>query len=468
MNLRITEHHYCEMRRLTAVSFLDGVGFPPETGCILLLGRIEHPMNSALLIARVLEPEEGELVEQEHDGLVFASSYLRRALLLVRKHNLAGFLTVHTHPLSDTRVGFSPYDDANDPGLMANLYDLQPEGIFGSMVLGERSAAARLWRADGSGRDMIRELVIVGEGLKWMQLNGAPPEEVPAPAEIFDRSLAVTGQGALAQLSKMCIGVVGASGTGSLVVELLVRAGVGEIRIFEFDKIDNHNLNRILHSRRRDAEIHVDKASRLEEAANETGLPTRITVVPGGDIRDAETALELRGCDLLFGCIDRDWARLILSEVSQQYIIPYIDLGTEIGIGDDVVQSLDSRVSYVAPGRPCLLCTGIATLERVRLESLGDEELDRVIAMGYSEDIRIVAPAVMELNMRAASFGVLVLRHLLQPFLDTPLPTHIKESLTNYSIKALHRQSQPDCPVCGVIERIGCGDARQLTTRQSS
>jgi hypothetical protein len=454
------------MRHLTAASFFDGVEFPPETGCILLLGRNNHPANPSLLVTRVLAPEDGELVEREHDGLVFASNYLRRALLLVRKYKLAGFLTVHTHPLSDMRVGFSLYDDRNDPELMANLYDLQPEGVFGSVVLGKRSAAARLWRADGSGYNMLDELIIVGEGLEWMPLNGVPPEESPAPAEIFDRSLAVTGRGALARLSKMRVGVVGASGTGSLVIELLLRAGTGEVSIFEFDIIKDHNLNRILHSRRRDAEAGANKADRLAEVAKETGLPTRITVVPGGDIRDAETALELRGCDFVFGCIDRDWARLILSEVSQQYLIPYIDLGTEIDIGDDGVQSLDSRVSYVAPGRPCLLCSGIVSLERVRLESLSEEERDRMIGMGYSEDIRLIAPAVMDLNMRAASYGMLVLRHLLQSFLDTPLPTHIKETLTNYSIKALCREPQPDCPVCGVKERTGWGDARRLTTCQ--
>jgi hypothetical protein len=87
--------------------------------------------------------------------------------------------------------------------------------------------------------------------------------------------------------------------------------------------------------------------------------------------------------------------------------------------------------------------------------------------MGYSEDIRLVAPAVMDLNMRAASYGVLVLRHLLQPFLDAPLPTHIKESLTNYSVKAVRRERNPECPVCGVEWRTGCGDARSLTTRQA-
>ena len=467
MNLRIAEAHYRQTRRLTAASFLDGVEFPPETGCILLLGRNNHRANPTLLVAGVLAPEDGELIEQEHDGLVFSSGYLRRALLYVRRHGLAGFLTVHTHPLADDRVGFSPYDDRNDPELMANLYDLRPEGIFGSVVLGKNSAAGRVWSPDGLEYRMLQDLVIVGEGLECMSLNGRPRGEAPAPTEIFDSSLAVTGGGALSRLSKMRVGVVGGSGTGSIVVELLVRAGAGEVVVFEFDKVKERNLNRILHSRRSDAESQADKGTRLAEAAAETGLPTRVTTALGGDIRDSKTALELRACDVVLGCIDRDWARLILCEFSQQYIVPYIDLGTEIGVGQNAVKSLDSRVSYVAPGRPCLLCSGIVTAERVRLEGLGEEELERVIGMGYSADIRLDAPAVMDLNMRAASFATLILRHLLQPFLDTPLPTHIKESLTNYSVKALRRCVAPDCPLCSESSgRLGVGDARRLTTRR--
>jgi hypothetical protein len=91
-------------------------------------------------------------------------------------------------------------------------------------------------------------------------------------------------------------------------------------------------------------------------------------------------------------------------------------------------------------------------------------ERDRVIAMGYSEDIRLVASAVMDLNMRAASYAMLVARHLLQPFLDMPLPIHIKESLTNYSIRRINHASRPDCPVCGGGMRVGLADARRLTT----
>jgi len=467
MNLRMAEFHFQEMRRLTSVSFLEEIAFPPETGCILLVGSNDHASRPALLVHDVLPPLVGELTEQEADGLVFSSRYLRRAMLQAREKGLAGFLTVHTHPFSDEQVRFSPYDDLNDPALMANLYDLHPDGAFGSLVLGKRSAAARTWRADGSGFDQLHELVIIGEQIESLPLDGSARPDPPEAAEIFDRSLAITGHGALAELSRMRVGVVGASGTGSLVAELLTRAGAGEVVLFDFDRLEESNLNRVLHSRRRDAGSAADKATRLANAINELGMPTRVTVVETGDLRREDVALELRGCDLIFGCIDRDWPRLILSEVAFQYLIPYIDLGTEIGVSD-TVQSLDSRVSYVAPGRPCLVCSGIISPERIRLEGYEDDEFDRVIAMGYSSDIRLAAPSVMDLNMRAASYAVLVARHLLQPFLSQPLSTHIKESLTNYSVRGVRHQPHAECVICNFEGRTGRGDSLPLTTRNSS
>lgn len=464
MKMRITQQHYNQIRRLTSASFLDGIRFPPETGCIILVGRNDHPTHPSVVVADVLEPEDGELTEQARDGLVFSSRYLRRALFRVRDGNLAGFLTIHTHPMSDTYLNFSPYDDANDPSLMANLYELEPRGVFGSMVLGRSSVRARLWNSNGIDYSSVEALIMVGEQLRYLAANGDDFEAEAIAAEIFDRSLAITGKGALAQLARMRVGLIGGSGTGSIMAELLMRSGVGHILIFEPDHIEKINLPRILYSRRRDAEAGVAKSFRLAEGINEAGLDTQISIVPGGDIRREEVALELRSCDLVIGCVDRDWPRLILCELANQYLIPYIDLGTEIGICENEIQSLDSRVSYVTPDRPCLLCSGVVTNERIRLEALEPVERDRVIAMGYSQDIRLVAPAVMDLNMRAASYAMLIVRHLLQPFLDAPLPTHIKESLTNYNIRRVNLGSRPECSVCGTSMRLGFGDAHRLTT----
>lgn len=465
MNLKISEQHYRELRKLTALSFAAEVEFPPETGCIILIGKNLHPENSALLVKEILSPEEGDFSEQEHMGITFSHRYLRRALLRIRELGLAGFLTVHTHPHSDLRVKFSLYDDSNDPILMQNLYELQPTGVFGSVVLGKQAIAARLWQSDSAQPNALDELVVVGERLRWISLDGEYQANASQPSEIFDRSLALTGAGALARLSKMRVGVVGVSGTGSIVAELLLRAGAGEIVLFEFDRIETPNLNRILHSRKSDAETQVGKAQRLADALIESGLPTRVTVIKDGDIRKTSVAEELRGCDFIFGCVDdSDWARLVMNEVAYQYLIPLIDLGTEISLDENGVQSVDSRVSYVATGRPCLLCSGIISEERLRVEGYAIDEKERVLAMGYTRDVRLSAPAVMDLNMRAASLAALVLRHLLQPFMDSPLPTHIKEALTNYNIRRVSKAAGEECFICGRQGRTANGDARRLTT----
>lgn len=467
MNLKMGEQHNREMLKLTSASFCEGVAFPPETGCLLLVAQNNHPKRPSLLVKELVAPQPGDLKEQEHGAITFSNRYLRRALLRVRELGLAGFLTVHTHPGCDRRVQFSPYDDSNDPELMANLYELQPTGVFGSLVLGARAVQGRLWLPQEKDPVALDEMVVIGERLESLPLKGRFERAAPTPSEIFDRSLALTGSGALARLSRMRVAVVGASGTGSLMMELLLRAGVGEIVIFEFDIIKDHNLNRILHARQCDADASIAKAERLREALNETGLPTEITIIENGDITDERVALELRGCDFIFGCVDnRDWPRLVMTQVACQYLIPYIDLGTEIGIDDLGIQSVDSRVSYVAPGSACLACSGIVSEERVRIEGLEPDEMARVLAMGYTKDVRMDAPAVMDLNMRAASHAMLVLRHLLQPFLDTPLPTHIKEGLTNYSIKRVQIIAREDCHICGPRGRRAFGDALRLTTRR--
>lgn len=465
MNVRISEKDWREVERLTSLSFVDGLEFAPETGCILLVAENNHRLRPCLLVAEVLAPETGDLLEQGSGGITFASRFLRRALLRVRERGLKGFFTLHTHPMADKRVSFSLFDDANDPELMANFYELEPAGIFGSVVLGRDAICARLWR-DGAPVYM-EQLVCVGEQLSFRELSGESAKEPPKPQAIFDRSSVITGAGAAYRMSQFRIAVPGASGIGSLMVELLARAGAGEIVLFEFDVADETNLNRVVHLRQCDADTKVRKAERLRDAIRETGLPTKVTVVPGGDIRDPAVADELRGCDLLVGCVDRDWPRLILCEIAQQYLIPYLDLGSEIGATADTIQSLDARVSYIGPDRPCLKCAKIISEEQIRLEGYGEAERARVVGMGYSKDLPLRAPSVMDLNMRAASTAMLWIRHLLQPFLKVPLPHALKESVTNFATKEVYYARDPECRVCGEPLRAGSGGRFRLTTRQT-
>ena len=467
MNVRISECDYKALRQATSLSFQGHVKFSPETGCLLLIARNSNQDNPSLIVNEVMHPSVNDITESATDGLVFSASYLRRALLTVRKRGLAGFLTVHTHPLAMESVRFSGYDDAQDPLLMQNLHDLEPGGTFGSLVLGRNCVAGRLWLRHSIEPVTMERLIVVGERIEEFPLSGVPLPHVE-PTELFDRALTLTGAGALSLLSKMKIGVVGAGGTGSLMIELLARAGAGEIVVFDFDLGEESNLNRVLHLRRSDVAAGRAKAERLQEAIAESGLPTKLVVVPGGDIRDSSVAADLAACDLLVGCVDRDWPRLVLCEVSYQYLIPLIDIGTEIGIADTHIQSIDTRVSFVGPGRPCLLCAGIVSPERIRVEGYDKEEQDRVLNLGYTADFRIKAPAVMDLNMRASSSAMLLIRHLLQPYLATPLAHTIKEAVTNFSTRLVKHASEPACPLCGPAAPVRLGNAAVLTTRASA
>src|SRR5262249_23672280 len=155
------------------------------------------------------------------------------------------------------------YDDEQDPLLMANLQELCPETWLSSVVLGQNSQQGRLWTAP-SQQMGVTGLISVGDRLHYLPLDGRPLLPAPSPSEIFDRALALTGRGALAQLAGMTAVVVGASGTGSLLCELLARAGCRRIIVIDHDIVKLANLNRMLHATADDAKHRRAKVDVLK------------------------------------------------------------------------------------------------------------------------------------------------------------------------------------------------------------
>jgi hypothetical protein len=280
----------------------------------------------------------------------------------------------------------------------------------------------------------------------------------PDPAAIFDRTLAVTGSGALAKLGEMRIAVVGASGTGCLVAELLARTGCRKLMLFDDDIVRDVNLNRILYATTDDADRRCLKVDVLKRGIENLGLGCYVEAV-AGNILDRDIIRQLREADFIFGCVDRAYPRLLLCQHSYRYLTPYLDVGSEVA-GDKLgIVSLTSRASYVAPLRHCLQCAGIVTPRQLHLESLTWEEQKRVISLGYSKDLIMKRPAVMDLNMRAASLGVMILRHLLQPFLIN-LPTTLSENLVTFAMLPIEkpRAENENCDLCRKNRKYGYGD----------
>ncbi|MFN7995303.1 MAG: ThiF family adenylyltransferase [Bryobacteraceae bacterium] len=410
------------------------------------------------MVAEILWPEPGEVISRPRQALTFSSGYMRRAHMLARKRGLAGIITFHTHPTAKNEVGFSIYDDRQDPLLMENLQELCPETLLSSVVLGEVSQQGRLWTSCADCT-LLANLIAVGDRLRYEALDGMPPRPAPTPAEIFDRALAMTGSGALALLADMTIVVIGASGTGSLICELLARAGCRRIIVIDPDIVKLPNLNRILYATADDARLKRAKVGVLKRGMDGLGLGCEVIPIKGS-VLDDTVLRKLNSADLIFGSVDKDYPRMLLCKYAYQHLVPYIDVGAEIGGDKEGIVSTDARVNYVAPGRWCLRCTGLVTARRLAFESLTSAERQRKVALGYSDGLLLKQPAVMDLNMRSASAGVMLLRHLLQRFLLEPLPVTLAENLVTYNMKALPeaRAACNECDVCRVNPYAGYGD----------
>ena len=455
-NLRFAEGDWTQLRRIAAPSFHPGAA---EAGAIGLVGKFEYRGRREYLVSRMLWPQAGEVKEADNHALVFDASYIRRAHLEMRKHKLAGLAFFHSHPRADLRVGFSDYDDFEEPKLVENLREIESSTAVISVVLGKRSQCGRVWDL-GRSHEALKTLIVVGEALREYPLDGSAAAASPRPSEVFSRGNVLTGAGALALLSRMTIAVIGASGTGSLVCELLARAGCRRILLVDFDISKTVNLNRVLHMKVADANAGTPKVEVLKREIEALGLGCEVVCIHG-NVLDRDILKQLRDADVLFGCVDAALPRELLCRFAFQYLRPYIDVGSEIG-GDEVagIAAINARANYVAPGRRCLQCAGIVTSRALRHESLSAAERKRVVAQGYSEDLLLEAPAVMDLNMHAAGYGMMLLRHILQPVLSLPLPVTISENLLTYRTVAPDRAraENPKCPICKANANIGRGD----------
>lgn len=462
-NLRITEADWNTIRRHCRPSFTSS--HQKELGVIGIIGARHGTNRTEYLVSTVLLPQEGEVVSDRY-RLQFSAQYIRRAHLAARSCGAAGLIVIHTHPFATDSVSYSSYDDTEEPQLAKNLREIHQGTVLTSMVLGAHCQAGRVW-VEGSSQD-LDSLIVVGERLAYLSLDGEARPVETNPAGVFDAGLAITGAGALATLANMTVAVVGASGTGSLMCELLARAGCRQIFLIDFDVIEKRNLNRVLHSRASDADNKRKKVAVLQERIEALGLPTKLTPIDGS-VLDRTILSKLNDCDLIVGCVDRAYPRVILSQYSIQHLIPYVDLGTEIGTTEsrDVIASVDTRVTYVCPNRPCLRCVGLANPRRLAYESTTGSERDRIKAHGYSDDLEMSQPAVMDLNMVAAGHAMSLIRHLLQPYMDVPLPSSFTSNLVMGSLRRLVKTRSEHCDICAENPNLGLGDCGKVLGLES-
>ncbi|HEY9229559.1 MAG TPA: ThiF family adenylyltransferase [Gemmatimonadaceae bacterium] len=369
--------------------------------------------HDALLVHAVhLIPND--ICSRESDRISWPTEYLVPLLVEARRKGLS-VLKVHSHPGGYER--FSSLDDESDralfPSVAAWVEHDRPHGS--AVMLPDGRLFGRL--ADDTGAFRSIDSVVVAGSLFHMwhrdefDLRHAwTPDALSSDLDDFAlRTTQAFGEGTVRRLRRMRVAVIGASGTGAWVIEMLARLGVGIIVVVDGDHVERKNLNRIPNATAAHAKAHAFKVDVAAAAIRAMELGT--VVIP---IRESlwsrDVVSEVAACDLVFGCVDSIDGRDLMNRVAVYHALPYLDVGVRLDAdGRGGVEQICGSVHYVQPDGSSLLSRGVYTPADIQAAVLYRTEpaaYREQVREKYIRGVREDRPAVVSVNAFFASLAV--------------------------------------------------------------
>jgi molybdopterin-synthase adenylyltransferase len=437
--------------------FLDSHPDGHERAAIVLFRRFDLPSSELsdsdrYIAVEVLPLQEQWLTSSSSCHVAFELKYFRDIFRRCAEEALV-FGFAHNHPGGPSE--FSEADDANEETLVTAIRNRNGKDIhFVALLWSQGTWRARV-RSASSPKSPIdaRHLLVIDRRLK---IHLDAPDGVED--ELYSRQGAAFGRPFVRHLQSLRVAVVGAGGTGSPVITLLARAGVGEIIAIDGDDLERSNLNRVRGATASD--VDKNKAAILKRFVESLGLPLRVDSISSFVDLDPRAVDAVASCDVVFGCTDDQIGREILNAALYVYSQAYIDLGlggsvSEDNVGGPHLRYHFGRVSTVMPEcGECLFCQGVLRDGWIRREyalrvnpNLTEEEArERYIEGGGDQ-----APGVGPFTSAVADYGVATLFDLVRPFRKFPPELRwdfFQIDFVRMRLRSTQGQHNPDCPYC--------------------
>jgi len=301
-----------------------------EAVALLLCGRGRDDRRERLVVRRVIPIPHDQVLHRAADDIEWSvEDHVLPLVEEMDRHDLA-LVVVHCHPGGYDR--FSDVDDEADRELFPSVHSwFDRQGAHGAVVmLPDGTLFGRSVGPDGAFLP-FDTISVAGDDLMFF-----PRLNLEMKVPNFGIRIAQTfGSQTFARLRKLRIAVIGASGTGSIVIEQLVRTGIGTVVPIDDDRIEEKNLNRIVNALRRHADAKMFKVEALTEAIASFGLGTNVefhTV----SLLDPGAIKAVASCDIAIGCVDTAEGRHVLNQICAAYAIPMFDVGAD---SDEVAQA---------------------------------------------------------------------------------------------------------------------------------
>jgi ThiF family protein len=217
----------------------------PGDGCeavaILLCARRAGERVHRLLVRKIVPVPYGDCAIRRPDLVQWSTDLLPS---IIEEANRQGWSVVKIHGHANDYRAFSPADDDSDKELFPSVAGWFDADVpHGSVVLLEDGHLfGRTVSPDGVFSPMER-IMVVGDDVQIGFDNGG----AVLPLETFtDRHARAFGAATTRLLRRLTVAVVGVSGTGSPLIEMLFRLGVGRLLLIDPDFVNEENLNRIV------------------------------------------------------------------------------------------------------------------------------------------------------------------------------------------------------------------------------
>jgi molybdopterin/thiamine biosynthesis adenylyltransferase len=464
------------MNRLEAHLF---PGDGDEHGAVLVAGMVETDRGTRLLARDLVTAIDGvDYLPGTRGYRMLTASFVTDNIMRCASERLV-YLAVHCHGGSDV-VGFSPDDFASHERGYPALLDIANGMPVGALVFAEGAVAGDIW-LPGGRRVVLTQAIVTGRPQRLL-LPAPPPR--PQHDSDYDRQARIFGDRGQAILRTQRVGVIGAGGAGSLIVEYLARLGVGHLVLCDPERIETSNLPRVVGSTRLDALtlLTADKRSRLVKylgrrfARYKTSIAARVARKANrqiiieqirDDITNDSVAQHFIDCDFLFLAADSQRARLVFNAIVNQYLIPGAQVGAKVRVtrATGEIGDVHSVFRPVLPDSGCLWCNGLVLPSRLQEEAIGESERLR---QRYVEDESVKAPSVISLNAVACAHAVddylFSVTGLLKPGTSSDY-RYFYPRQANFVLDKPLREVH--CPECGRGQsgRSAVGSARGLPTR---
>lgn len=418
--------------------------------------------ETRLLVREIIPVIDEDIIEANATGMQIKNiSFLRTMKKADETKQL--FIFIHSHPKDCPE--HSAKDDIEEKILFDTAYTrIKTLGVHASVVLSAPDKpTARVWLKEGIYKP-VSFIRVIGNKFRFFSNDNFSP--LP---QFFDRQIRAFGEEIQKVLKNLNIGIVGLGGTGSAIKEQLTRLGVGKLTLFDGQRFEITNVNRVYGSTINDEK--VEKVKIAEKTINNIGIGTKVQTI-NKPITFRSSAIQLKDCDIVFGCTDDQWGRSILNRLSSYYHIPVFDMGVAINSKEQIIHSIQGRVTTLLHWNACLSCRNRITAKGIESENLADLDPDRfqvLVKQGYANELEDSAPSVIPFTTAIASLAVSEFIHRVTGYMGEERMSNEILFLFDESRVRTNRQFPKNDCICGDQYYFARGDVKpflDLTWRQ--